>query len=122
MDYSRVKLIKEALFQRCHWSDKAFIFRYLYTVKIILCILLGLFQCPLERNSVVKGVARFDFKSVSWHPDPNIFLWSELAVGASLFHNWFFEVYQDTTPDSNVLKEGDQRVIHISLSKLQDLS
>jgi hypothetical protein len=121
MEYSKCRLIKETLCQRSKWSALPFSLRYLYMLKTVLCILLGLLYTPIKRDSLITGVAKFGHNRVSWHPDPNVFMWSELAVGPGLIHNWYYDVFSNTTPNSDALKEGNQNVLYITLGKLQDL-
>lgn len=118
MDPSRFKLIKEALFQRCKWSDLGFIMRFLYTLKVFLCIILGNQHDHLDRDEIVKGVARFDHQPIAWHPDPNVHLWTEIAVGTGLFKNWFYEVYSDSTPDGDIGNKGDIGALNFPLGRL----
>lgn len=118
MKPTKAKLMKEALVQRCSWTRLPFIIRFLYTLKVVFCILFGREHCHLDRDQVVKGVARFDHKSMSWHPDPNVMLWSEVAVGKGLFKNWFYELYSDSTPEGDIGNKGAIGVINVPLGRM----
>jgi hypothetical protein len=118
MGPTRIKLIKEVLSQRCGWSDLGLIVRFLYTLKVFLCIILGRQYCHLDRDQVVTGVAKFDHQQITWHPDPNVLLWTEVAVGTGLFKNWFYEIYSDSTPDGDIGNKGEIGVLYIPLGRL----
>src|SRR5579859_5606241 len=118
MKPGKAKLMKEALTQRCAWTSLSFITRFIYTLKVVLCILLGREHSHLDRDQVVKGVARFDHQPMSWHPDPGVELWSEIAVGKGLFKNWFYELYSDSTSDGDIGNKGAIGVLNIPLGRL----
>lgn len=100
MNTTKRKKIFETLKQRCCHSgiDSRFV-KWLYTFKIILCILLGRYT-DLDTDPV-KGVAKYNFQKVLWHPDPSVFMWSELAVGKGA-RNWHYTEFLDTTPEGDI--------------------
>lgn len=115
-------LLWAVLTQRCAHNRLSmfFLVRWLYAFKAVVCILLGRFDAAMKPEQAAHGVARFDAERVTWHPDPSVHHWSELAVGLGVFRNWSYDIYTDTTPEGEISEDMISRgPINISLGRLK---
>lgn len=105
MTHNKKKLLIAALAQRGAHSRILFILRWLYTIKLLICILLDRENDVAPREDLVKGLLHVDKQRVLWHPDPSVHFWIEYSVGRGLFKNWYFDAYPESTPEGDL--EGE---------------
>ena len=116
MGTKKSTMVMATAWQRCAYNriGLSFTARWLYALKAILCIFLGLHKNIDLHHEMIHGVARFNKQKARWHPDPNVHLFTELAVGSGM-GNWFYHTFTDATPDGEIGEENNGRVQNIRL-------
>jgi hypothetical protein len=75
-----------------HWY-----WRWFYTFKTIVCILIGRYR-GVEYGTDITEMAMWDFqKGMSWDYG-ECTDWMGIAVGSTVFHNWYYGIYRDGYP------------------------